>query len=174
MYGRQAAAVGVWKAHEVEWMNESGRSRRPIKTLNDPCADFWQRGKPAAPRKEAVTRGFGSCSCSNWPMLSRLAFGCMLVALCYAAAFPVSARVSVCFVLSACLFRVHAPSHLFLSRKPPGLTDAAYACQPDTLASLVFVSILARERPLRPLTLPDLSTTTLRPFSPERLGNRMD
>ncbi|KAG9679814.1 hypothetical protein KCU87_g71, partial [Aureobasidium melanogenum] len=56
-------------------------------------------------------------------------------------------------------------------RKPPGLTDAAYACQPDTLASLVFVSILARERPLRPLTLPDLSTTTLRPFSPERLGN---
>ena len=51
--------------------------------------------------------------------------------------------VSSCYSLS---LRVHAPCHRFLSRKPPGLTDAAYAGQPNTLASLVFVSILARAR----------------------------
>jgi hypothetical protein len=57
----------------------------------------------------------------------------------------------VCSFRPSCLplsFRVHAPGHRSLSRKPPGLTDAAYAREPNTLASLVFVSILARERPL--------------------------
>jgi hypothetical protein len=82
-------------------------------------------------------------------MLFAAGVACMLVALCYAASSVFTSLA--CLFDSSCLplsFRVYAPGHKSLSRKPPGLTDAAYACQPNTLASLVFVSILTRERPL--------------------------
>lgn len=92
----------------------------------------------------------GQC-CRRW----RCLHGSLRCAVLCCFAFPVFTSPA-CLLVSSCLplsFRVHAPSHRSLSRKTPALTDAAYACQPNTLASRVFVSILARERSLRHVSL---------------------
>lgn len=78
--------------------------------------------KPAAPRKEAVTY----CSCSVQSGQCCRCLRCVHTRCDMLLFLSSPARLSV----SSCLLlprRVHAHCHTALSRKPPALTDAAYA-----------------------------------------------
>ena len=72
-------------------MKESGRSRRPIKTLNDPCADFGRRGKHARSSTKRggnlLLKGSGSCilfisgQCCRWSALLACLLGYAMLVL---------------------------------------------------------------------------------------------